>query len=296
MRRRTFLKSAAAAAAGALWARRGWGETTPEKTATIVVVHGTNLAAMLAAGMAKLGGWASFVKAGGKVTLKPNAAWASTPDQGGNTHPDLVAACIDACRQAGAKDVVLPENPCSPARTSFPMSGIAEAAEKSGGRLYCPAAGDFREITLPQAKVLKQASVPADVLTTDCLINMPVAKTHGGAMFTVSMKNWMGSVADRGFWHRAGLHQCIADFSTWVKPSLIVVDASRIMTANGPRGPGPIEKTNQIILGRDPVAVDAYAVTLFKAQPFDVPYIRLAHEMGVGCGDLGRVTIETVNV
>ena len=110
------------------------------------------------------------------------------------------------------------------------------------------------------------------------------------------MKNWMGSVRDRRFWHRAGLHQCIADLSTFIRPTLVVIDAIRIMTTGGPRGPGKLEYPNQLIVGRDPVACDAYATTLFGREPFSIPHIKMAHDMGVGCGDLARVNVQTVEV
>lgn len=133
-----------------------------------------------------------------------------------------------------------------------------------------------------------------DVLETGCLINLPVAKTHGGATLTLGLKNWMGSVRDRGFWHRSGLHQCIADFGTLVRPSLTIVDATRIMVTNGPRGPGELKTPNQIVLGTDPVAVDAYAATLFGLEPFAVPYIQIAHGLGLGCGDLAKVVVQRI--
>jgi uncharacterized protein (DUF362 family) len=115
----------------------------------------------------------------------------------------------------------------------------------------------------------------------------------------------MGTDKNRGSWHRMGLHQCIADFSTFLKPHLVIIDATRILLNKGPQGPGDLAEPHEIIFSRDPVAADAYAATLFIGQgntavkikaPFDVPHIRLAHEMGVGCGDLGRVKIERVEV
>jgi uncharacterized protein (DUF362 family) len=151
-------------------------------------------------------------------------------------------------------------------------------------------------VTIPKGISLKEAEVVGDVLDSDCLINMPVAKHHGGAGLTISMKNWMGSVSDRGSWHRNNLHQCIADFSTLVKPNLIVVDATRIMLTNGPRGPGKMAYPDQLIFGTDPVAVDAYAATLFEKQPFSIGYIKKAHEMGTGCGNLDEVRIEHINI
>ncbi len=296
MNRRDFIKTVTTIAAsfplmqGKLFAQNA------EAGPSIFVVHGTDVKKMLQAGIVKVGGWGAFVKKGKKVTIKPNVAWASTPEQGGNTDPVLVGESVKECLAAGALEVVLPENSCNHPRESFVMSGVDEAVKKAGGRLYKTETNEhFRKVTLPGAKILKEAEVAVDVLDTACLINMPVAKSHGSAVLTISMKNWMGSVRDRGAWHAKDLHQCIADFSTFLKPSLIIVDATRIMLTNGPRGPGELAHPHQLIFGTDPVAVDAYAATLFKKEPFDIPYIKMAHEMNVGCGDLAKIKVVNID-
>lgn len=292
--RRTFLKTSLAASAAAALPR---ALRADESGAEVVVVHGKDLPAMLEAGVAKLGGWGAFVARGKKATIKPNAAWANPPADGSNTSPELVGACVRACLAAGAAEVVVPENPCSPPQQAFEMSGIGAAVREAGGKMVLVReAGRFRRTPLPNAKSLLEADVATDVLDTGCLINMPVAKHHGGAGLTLSMKNWMGSVKDRGFWHRNNLQQCIADFSTLVRPTLVVIDASRVLLERGPRGPGRLKRPDQIVLSRDPVAADAYAATLFERRPFDIPYIRIAHEMKVGCGDLARVRVTSLSV
>jgi uncharacterized protein (DUF362 family) len=290
--RREFLKTAAAVAAAAAFAPRQLFAEAPSALARVVAVHGTDVPLMLKTGIDALGGWSAFVQQGQRVTLKVNAGWASTPEQGANTHPALVEECIRACKAAGAATVTLPEKSCSPSDTSFEMSGIGAAVQRAGGRLYAlDDDKDFQTMDIPQGKNLKTAEIARDVLDTDCLINMPVAKSHGGATLTIGMKNWMGSVRDRGFWHRNKLHQCIADCSTVIKPKLIIVDATRIMVAKGPRGPGPMEYPHQIVFGTDPVAVDAYVATLFQKEPFSIPYIQIAHDMGIGCGDLAKIEL-----
>ena len=295
MDRRDFLKAAAAAVAAAAWRPRRLFAEEAAPVARVVVVKGTDLPRMMEAGIQKVGGWPAFVAAGSNVTLKVNAGWASTPEQGANTQPAMVEHCIRACLAAGAAAVALPENPCSPSAKSFEMSGIGAAAKRAGGRLYEPDdEKDFVETEIPRGRVLRQAAIARDVLEADCLINMPVAKSHNGATLTLGLKNWMGAVRDRGFWHRNGLHQCIADFSTRIRAHLTIVDATRIMVTNGPRGPGRLETPNEILFGTDPVAVDACAATLFQKQPFDIPHIRIAHEAGLGCGDLAQVAVERI--
>lgn len=298
VKRRSFLKTTASVAAvsalpsGTLCAQ----EAAP--VSTVVVVHGKDIPKMLEAGIAKLGGWGAFIKAGSKVVIKPNVAWNSAPAQGGNTHPDLVRACVLAAEAKGAATISIPENTCHPEKETFKTSGVEAALKGTKAKLYRPDKDDYQQVEIPKGKVVKSAHVPKDILASDCLINMPVAKSHSATKLTLSMKNWMGSVPneDRRGWHRDGLHQCIADFSTFLKPKLVIIDATRIMLTKGPQGPGDMAHPDEIILSTDPVAADAYAATLFKLEPFDIDYIKIAQEMGVGCGDLKRVKIERVEV
>ena len=117
IKRRTFIKAGAAAVAGA--AALPGASLAAEPQATIVVVHGTDIPKMVEAGMAKMGGWDKFFKPGCKVALKPNLAWNSTPEQGGNTHPDILRAFILAAEARKVKQVTIPENTCHPEKKTF---------------------------------------------------------------------------------------------------------------------------------------------------------------------------------
>ena len=294
IKRRTFLKAGATAAMAAAVVP----VQAAEPVSTVVVVHGEDIPKMIAAGIAKMGGWEKFVKPGAKVALKPNLAWKSTPEQGGNTHPAIVREVVLAAEAAKAKQVLIPENTCQPEKETFPTSGILEALKGTKAKLYRPKRADYVEVDVPKGKICRKAKVSRDLIEADCLINMPVAKHHGGATLTISMKNWMGAVDNntRRSWHRDGLHQCIADFSTYLKPHLVIVDATRIMLDHGPQGPGKLAHPHEIMFSTDPAAADAYAASLFNKTPEDVPHIKLAGELGVGCIDLAKIKIERVEV
>ena len=294
IKRRTFIKAGAAAVAGA--AALPSVSLAEEPQATVVVVHGTDIPKMVEAGIAKMGGWDKFFKPGGKVALKPNLAWNSTPEQGGNTHPDILRAVVLAAEARKVKQVTIPENTCQPEKKTFEASGALDALKGTGAKLYRPRPSEYKAVSVPKGKICQDAKVSLDLLEADCLVNMPVAKHHGGATLSLSMKNWMGAVDNntRRAWHRNGLHQCIADFSTFLKPTLIVIDATRIMLDNGPQGPGKLAHPNEIIFATDPVAADTYAASLFKKTPKDVPHIQLAAELGVGCADLAKIKVERV--
>ena len=294
IRRRTFIKAGAAAVASATALPRSAKAAEPK--ATVVVVHGTDIPKMIEAGIAKMGGWDKFFKPGGKVALKPNLAWNSTPEQGGNTHPDILRAVVLAAEARKVKQVTIPENTCQPEKRTFKTSGALAAIEGTIAKLYRPKPADYKAVSVPKGKTCTEAKVSRDLLEADCLVNMPVAKHHGGATLSLSMKNWMGAVDNttRRTWHREGLHQCIADFSTFLKPALIVIDATRIMLDHGPQGPGKLAHPHEIIFATDPVAADTYAASLFKKTPKDVPHISIAAELGVGCADLAKIKVERV--
>lgn len=292
--RRHFLATTAVGTAGVLLAD---GSNAAAKSSRIVVVKGTDVKKMFDAGIAKLGGIKRIVQPGKKATIKPNAAWTRRPEQAANTSPQLVGACVAACKSAGATQVIVSENPVDDPEKCFAQSGILGAVKAAGGQMVaCKDKKQFRGVTLPKAKSLDSADVAIDVLDTGCLINLPVVKTHSSTGLTCAMKNWMGSVEARKMWHLWNLEQKIADICTLLKPQLIVADAMRVMMSGGPRGPGQVDQKNQLIFGTDPVAVDAYAATLINKKPFEVEHIKIAHEMGIGVGDLKRMEIINVRV
>ncbi len=236
-----------------------------------------------------------------KLTLKVNAAWDRNPDEGANTHPVLVDTFLELCRTAGVKKVVMPELACAPAEKSFVNSGIKAAADKHHADLIDLKKNKdlFVQKSIPGAKSLKDVMVGRDFLETDVLINMPVAKNHGGATFTCGLKNWMGAVQDRGFWHKNNMHQCIADIGLLLQPAWTIIDATRVMATNGPQGgPGKpggpateIRKPEQLILSRSQVAADAVASTILFESPAKVKYLVIAAEMGLGVIDPAAMKI-----
>jgi uncharacterized protein (DUF362 family) len=222
-------------------------------------------------------------------------AWQRSPEQAANTNPKVVTELARLCREAGAAEVtVLDHTIDQPARLVLEVNGLSEAARLGGADLMAVELGDsphlYREIPIPKGKVLTSEQVVSKVLDADVFINVPIAKQHGGSVLTLSMKNLMGIIWNRQGWHQLDLNQCIAEFSTAVRPHLIVMDAVRILTSGGPKGPGTTKDVGQVIVGTDPVAIDAYATTLFGLQPAQVPHIAQAAQLGVGQIDLSKVT------
>ena len=260
----------------------------------IAVASKKNPGASTRAAIAALGGMAAFVKKGDKVVIKPNAAWARSPENAATTNPEVVAALVAMCKEAGAKEVTIIEHTIDrPADMVLATTGIKAAAEKAGAKVQAiQNESNYRQIEIPGGKLLKREQVSKDILAADVFINVPIAKVHGATKLTLGMKNLMGIMWNRGAWHNsASLHQCIADFIGAVKPDLTVLDATRILLTNGPKGPGKTKDVGQVIAGTDPVAVDAYGATLFGLKPTDIEHIKLASERGIGKINFQKVKV-----
>ena len=270
--------------------------------AYLAVARGTGAdpAELTRRAIAALGGIERFVKPGANVIVKPNICNAyHGPEYASTTNPDVVAAIVKLCLGAGAKRVRVMDYPFggSP-QASYETSGIAAAVVAAGGEMETMNRLKFTKTAIPQGKILRTSNVYGDILDADTVINVPIAKTHGSATLTLGMKNLMGVIQDRNALHARGLHQCIADLNSTVKPQLTIVDAVRILTANGPTGGNldDVKRLDTIIASADVVAADAYAAGLFNMKPADVKHIRLGAEMGLGRMDLENIRLEEIAV
>lgn len=310
MKRRDFVKTAIAGSAIACTNSLFAAEKKSQKQPDLVAIHGGSAVQMFEKGIAEMGGMSRFVKKGQTVVLKPNIAWDRTPDFGANTDPDLVAAVVKACLAAGAKKVLCFDHTCHAADDCYKHSGTAEAVEKAGGEMVSGNAHSmFIDQDIPRGVSLKKAKVHKLAAEADIFINMPILKHHGGTKITCAMKNYMGCILDRQFWHRNDLPQCIADFSSYQKTSLTIVDAYHVMLEHGPQGKDPkfAPVVKYQVISTDIVAADAAAVQIFATvakqygmgKPYtldEIPYIGLAEKLGVGTADLSKLNVKRISV
>ncbi len=247
--------------------------------------------------IAAYGGMGEFVRRGNTVVVKPNIAWNSEPEGGANTNPVLVKRIIEHCFDAGARKVYVFDHPVSYWKNTYSSSGIEKAA-KSAGALVVPAHSNsyYQKVRVPGGRVLKEVEVHELILEADVFINVPVLKHHSSTRLTMAMKNLMGAVWDRGYYHRNGLHQCIADFCLFRKPDLNVLDAYRVMLRHGPgyAGPSDIQLRKNLLLSRDIVAIDTAGAKLHDDDPNDIGYIRYGESQNIGTTRLERLTIERI--
>ncbi len=271
-------------------------QTSPAKKGAIdlAIARGGDPAANTIKAVQALGGMARFVKKGQKVAIKPNPITPTSPETAANTNPFMVEAVVKMCMQAGASDVVVLSHDDM---RGFEGNGILAATTRAGGRVLTAMRRDeYQEIPVLRGKVLQRVEIIKEILDADVFINIPIAKHHGEATVTFSMKNLMGVNWNRGYFHLNGLHQCIADINTAIKHDLVLMDANRILLTNGPSGPGETREEKTVIAGTDPVAVDAFTTSLFNRNPEDIPHIRYAYELGVGEMNMNKLNIKTIEV
>jgi uncharacterized protein (DUF362 family) len=265
----------------------------------LVAIKGGEAAAMFDKGIASLGGMKQFVKPNQTVVIKPNIGWDAPPERGSNTNPDLIGRIIEQCKMAGAKTVYVFDNTCSEATRCYKMSGIEDAVKKAGGVMVSGKSESYyHPVKIPKGKRLKDAKVHELILESDVFINVPTLKSHGGSTLSVSMKNMMGVVWDREYWHSNDLHQCIADFPTYRAPDLNIVDAYRVLKRNGPRGVSVADVVTMKyqLIGKDIVAVDAASAKVFGLDPGKIKHIGLAEQAGVGSSNIDAMKVNRITM
>jgi uncharacterized protein (DUF362 family) len=248
-----------------------------------------------------LGGMKRFVNSGDEVIVKPNICVAyHSYKYAATTNPWVVAAVVKLALEAGAKRVRVLDFPFGGTdEQAYVVSGIQAEVQKAGGKMVVMSNPKLKyvETAIPQGQDLKSCRINNDVLKADVLINVPIAKHHGGAKLTLAMKNMMGVIYDRPMMH-ANLGQRLADLNSRVRSSLVIVDAVRMLMKHGPSGGilSDVKKADTIIASPDIVAADSYAATLFGMQPNDLDYIKKGAKMGLGIKNLDQLKIEEINL
>jgi uncharacterized protein (DUF362 family) len=271
----------------------------PAESAYMAVVHGADPEAMTMRALAALGGIERFVKNGYEVIVKPNMCNAyNGPEYASTTNPQVVATLVRMCLGAGAKRVRVMDYPFAGSmQNAYQKSGIEEAVKAAGGEMELMSSMEFVETPVPNGVDIKSWPVYRPVLEADLVVNVPIAKHHGSARLTLAAKNLMGVIENRGRMH-SNLGQRIADIASLIRPQLTVVDAVRILMANGPTGGNlaDVKEMNTIIASHDFVAADAYATSFFDMKPEEIAYIVNGAKMGLGTMDLASIKVEKLEV
>jgi len=297
--RRTFIRrtvqAAIAAAAGGLPALDLLSLPAQAAQAPPLAVRkGQDIPLLVRETISALGGIQNFVKPGEVVVVKPNIGWDRTVELAANTHPGVVKTLVQLCLEAGAKQVRIFDRTCNDERRCYTQSGIRSAMESIRSERVSLEYMDrraYKELTIKGGQAFDRWEFYMPVIEADRLINVPIAKHHSISQLTLGMKNLMGVIGgNRGRLHH-NIAESLSDIASVIHSDLTVVDATRILTANGPQGGRlqDVRNLDTLVASPDIVAADAYATTLFGLSPEQVPTVVAAARRGLGVMDLKQV-------
>jgi len=300
--RRHFIRNGAAATvvSGAYFT----GKVYAQGSADLGVGKGTDVEAAVRAAIAAVGGIGAFVKKGDMVAIKPNLSFASPPERATTTNPETLNAVMKICKEAGAKQILVIDHPLQHANIIGTDSPVAQVVkDMSSASLILPATENlYEEVSIPLGKAMKTTQKAKILDEVDVLINLPVAKNHSATFVSLGIKGNLGLVYDRIAFHNSSdFFQSLADLGTIIKADLTIIDAVRALTTRGPQGPGKVVQLDTIVAGRDPVAVDSYAVGLTPcnnraAKGSNIAHLVKSNEMGLGEIDTTKLNVEVKNV
>ena len=263
----------------------------------LAVVRGKDAEKMVRTAIEKIGGIGRFISPGDKVLLKPNAAWDRQPEQAANTNPAVVGTVVRLCLEARASEVWVTDVSVNDPYRCFARSGIEDAVKRAGGRIRFTTENDF-VLTDLKGESLKVWPVSAFYHQADKLINLPVVKHHSLSKCTMAMKNLYGSLGGQ----RNRLHQdintSIADLASAIRPTLTVMDATRVLKRNGPTGGNisDVSIENTVVAGVDLVAIESYGLRFLDLKVEDIPFITMADKRGIGISDWRSLNVAEIDV
>jgi uncharacterized protein (DUF362 family) len=266
--------------------RRDFTVPNDPKLPRLSLARNEDHARALAAALTAVGGIDRFVKAGERVTIKPNVGWDRTPAQAANTNPLLVTELVRLCLGAGASEVIVTDVTCNDPRNCFIRSGIREAAEAAGASVKLPADEHFVTTEI-NGELLTSWPVLRWFLETDRVINVPIVKQHSLSSCTIGMKNLYGILGGRRHQLHQKIDQSIVDLAAFCRPTLTVVDATRVLMRHGPQGGSldDVSHEHTVMCALDQVAADARGAEFLGLSGDRVGHILLAEKAGLGLVD-----------
>jgi uncharacterized protein (DUF362 family) len=294
--RRQFVASAAAAGLARDTGGPGLAVAHYKHAATTPEAIAEEAQRLTRAAIDALGGMGRFVSKGNTVWVKPNIGWDRLPERAATSNPDVVATVVELCYRAGAARVTVGDNPCVGPAGSFARSGIQAAAVRAGARCFYMDDRKFRRMAV-RGRAIKEWEIYTEAVEADRLINIYIPKQHSLTKASLGMKNLMGLAGGARNRFHQDITRTLADLAAFLHPQLVVVDAVRVLAANGPTGgnASDVRRRDTVAAGVDQVAMDAFGATLLGLRPEEVGFIAEAHSRGLGTMDfraLGPAMLE----
>ena len=250
---------------------------------------------------------------GKSVLLKPNLVDLD-PEGLTNTHPAVIGAAREGFLRLGARSVVIGDGPGLERDTEAIVESmrLGDYIDKPQETVVDLNLDDVHRIPLrTRASRLKELFLPDTVLGSDIVVSMPKLKTHHWAGVTLSLKNMFGIVPGscygwpKNLLHWAGITRALLDINSTVRPDFSIVDGIVGMEGNGPLQGVP-KACGVLVLGEDPVAVDATCSRIMGLVPDRIDYLAQAscllghlkeekiHQMGESIADV-QTTFEVID-
>jgi uncharacterized protein (DUF362 family) len=245
-----------------------------------------------------LGGGKEALAPGTTTLLKDNISW-HFPMPAANTTPWQLEGTILALRNAGWTDLVCVQNKTvvidafkgedeNGYLPIFARYGVPVKYNfRSGDMAWIPFSP--REPLRVLDKIFPEGLKIPDYFVGKNIVHLPTVKCHLYTTTTGAMKNAFGGLLNthRHYTH-TWIHETLVDLLAIQKeihPGLFaVMDGTTAGNGPGPRTMEPVVK-DVILASADQVAIDAVAARIMGFDPMSIPYIRLAHERGLGVGD-----------
>jgi uncharacterized protein (DUF362 family) len=272
--------------------------SVPGTEGKLAIARGRDRVKTLQLALKAISGLEAFIRNGDRVLIKVNAAFATPPILSATTHPLLVSELTRLCLKAGAREVRVTDNPINDPASCFALTGIGEAAQKSGARVILPRDQYFNAMTVAGARLIRNWPVlykPFKDITK--VIGVAPVKDHHRSGASMIMKNWYGLLGGRRNIFHQDIHNIIKELAIMLKPSLVILDGTTTMMSNGPTGGSlsDLKETNTMIVSTDQVAADAYGATLLDKDINQLTFIAKAQERGIGTADYASLNPEILS-
>ena len=242
-----------------------------------------------------IGGLSAIIKTGDRVLVEPNLLTARAPERATTTHPEVVAAAVEAVQAAGGRPLIgdSPGSTRGDIERVWSETGMRRVSERTGAPLVNFEAGGPHRASV-NGRIYYIAREAREV---DLIVNVPKIKTHSLTLFTGAVKNMFGVVP--GFRKREThleypkvkpFCRALVDIFSLAVPAVTLMDAVEGMDGDGPAA-GRKRPVGLLLAGRDAVAVDAVAGTIVGFSPGEIRTCQIAAERDLGVADPAHIRL-----
>ena len=279
---------------------RDYRMTPPSGAKVLGVARGDDYQQMLKMAIGAIGGLEHFIRKGDIVLIKPNVAFDRAPKLGATTNPEVLSVLVKLLREAGASEVRVADNPIESPENCFAKSGIADAARASGASLFLPSPSSFETLEVPGAKLIARwPFFYRPFRGVDKVIGVAPIKDHNLCHASMTTKNWYGLLGGRRNQFHQDIHNIVADLALMMRPTFVILDASRILMKNGPTGGdlSDVVPGHTLVAATDQIAADAFGYSELLGRKSALPqYLYNARDRGLGNPDWRNVPMKEEQV